>query len=346
MCRPWNIGFSLAPGLLVFASMSARIDRLCVLRFVAITLCVHGFGYILNDVCDADSDRTDPRRSTRPLTSGIVTRGPAVFTGVSAVAAATVVLGSGFSVRISEWTLLAGVLCLAITYNLFSKRAVVPVVTNMVLGCAFAGMPLLASQISGGVLTAFSMACAAYQLLFMMFVNAAYGSVRDLDHESRLNIVTTARYMRSESRDGQLLLSQPLLVYIVVLQLTLAMTALYIRRVAVTSLKQPDGGRSTSWGVVCVICLIALSSWSLWKAFRHYRSDGRVASAYATLHMLSAFLSPTAALLGVLPASRLIGVAVGAVGPLCFHSWFAKAIVLVGSSVVGSPRAIARRGAS
>ncbi len=320
MARPWNLGFSTTPGLLVFASVPQPRCWRSLSIYLICVMCAHTYGYLLNDVCDAQVDRWDRRRRHRPLTSGMISRSLAVAVACGCGICALGLLYSVSSHRGGEALVFSCTIVFSTLYNLFSKRTSCPLLTDTVLGLAFATMPILASELAVHTITYLSIACSTYQLTFMLFVNAAYGSVRDLAHEDRLGIQTTARFLGATANEGELFLSFRLLRYCVILLITMIATLIWMRH----AISDIDHTFHASVGVLAVTdtAFLLASCGLFWRAWVHHKEQLEVSYIYSTLQMILLFLGPIQAALGRLPTLRLFGLVLATVIPLCFHKWF------------------------
>jgi 4-hydroxybenzoate polyprenyltransferase len=130
--RHWlKNGFVLAPA--VFAGHAFDAPAMAKAAAVAAAFCLaSSAGYLVNDVLDREADRNDPVKRYRPVASGELGIGPALFWAVLMFAAAVAVsLYQGRLVVLA----LAGYVVLTLLYSVFLKG--MPVVDVMVLATGF-----------------------------------------------------------------------------------------------------------------------------------------------------------------------------------------------------------------
>jgi 4-hydroxybenzoate polyprenyltransferase len=130
--RHWlKNGFVLAPA--VFAGHAFDATAMATAAAVAAAFCLaSSAGYLVNDVLDREADQNDPVKRFRPVASGELGIGPALFWAALMFAAAVAVsLYQGKLVVLA----LAGYVVLTLLYSVFLKG--MPVVDVMVLATGF-----------------------------------------------------------------------------------------------------------------------------------------------------------------------------------------------------------------
>jgi decaprenyl-phosphate phosphoribosyltransferase len=122
--------FVLAP--LLFSGEFANPESM-VRGFLAAILfaLASSSGYIVNDLCDVDSDRQHPvKRTTRPLAAGVVSKGRAIFLLI----AVYVALGCGLLLLPTIIAPIALYLALNLAYSLFLKHQPVLDIFTIAIG--------------------------------------------------------------------------------------------------------------------------------------------------------------------------------------------------------------------
>jgi 4-hydroxybenzoate polyprenyltransferase len=156
----------------------------------------HSFACVLNDLADADDDRSNPTRSSAPLVAGS-------FTTTSAIGLACFIL-LGFVTITGLWTqpapavlLLAGLLGLAAYGNLYQKRSprVSPVVMDHFFGLMMSLPIVYGTLATHGSLPVPGVCIAVAFSLNMALMNCVGGNLKDLDSDHATGARTTALEM-------------------------------------------------------------------------------------------------------------------------------------------------------
>ena len=188
LCRLSVVGVTLliiALGICTGAVPAPAFDM--VMEALGVGLLAHVFIYVLNNVIDLPIDRTDPRRQTTPLVSGRIGADVAwalvIAAGTSALLAAALVKSEAAPYFIAAMTLLA-------VYDVFGKRLAVPFAMDVIQGLGWAALVLWGADLVGGPTRA-TFALVVYVTVYIAFVNAVHGGLRDLENDRRHGARTT-----------------------------------------------------------------------------------------------------------------------------------------------------------
>ena len=191
-----TMGASVTMVLLGAATASSPLTPELVPGLFALAVSFHVYAYLLNDVIDLPIDRTDPRRRQSPLVVGLISRRTALTIALAQIpilVLLTLWAGGG---RGAVATLIVLVLAVSV-YDVFGKRFVVPPVTDLVQGVAWAALGWLAAQLVGGA-TGWTVVLALYFLAFIALANGVHGSIRDLENDRRHGARTTATWFDAQ----------------------------------------------------------------------------------------------------------------------------------------------------
>ncbi len=215
--------------------------------------------YVWNDVVDLPLDRTEPRRAESPLVLGTVSVRAALRVAWSGAAAALalVAVPSGAS-RAGAVAAMAAALALLGAYDLWGKRAAVPLVTDVVQGLGWAALVWAGAETAGGAtaLTAWSAAAVA---VLVLLVNGVVGAGRDLANDQRHGARTTALALGARADGGTVQLPRTLRVYGVALHV--ATVAVVLGGIVATGVATPlrVGVVLTVGGASLVALVVALT---------------------------------------------------------------------------------------
>ena len=132
--------------------------------FIAFCCLASGF-YAINDVLDAEKDRSHPVKRTRPVAAGVVLPGTAVWTGLALIAASMVI---GWAINLPTLLMLAAYAVLQVAYNVRLKRVILVDVTALAIGFALrasAGAAAIEVKVSIWLLLSVFFLC-----LFLAFI--------------------------------------------------------------------------------------------------------------------------------------------------------------------------------
>lgn len=181
LVRLHALGFLVIWPLLGAAAAASWTPRL-VLGITAVTLFFNTFGAILNDVVDLELDRTNPLRTRGPLVRGAITRLHAVI--LTLLQLPLIVIAhwtAGFPFRTLGWVA-AGLVGMA-AYDLWSKKATVPPLIEASQAAAGSLLVLYGASVAGQPFTAELWPVALSAAIFILFVNAFHGGLRDVEND-------------------------------------------------------------------------------------------------------------------------------------------------------------------
>ena len=139
--------FVFAP--LVFDRKLLGVNYLIKTTIGFVLLCaVSGTVYIINDVVDAEKDRQHPKKSKRPIASGLLDARVAI---IAAILILIIALPAGFFLNPFFGGILSGYLLMQVLYSLWLKNVVI--IDVMIIAAGFmmrvaAGVPLAEAPIS------------------------------------------------------------------------------------------------------------------------------------------------------------------------------------------------------
>jgi len=134
--------------LLTAATVASDFTGLRTRVLLGIAACFHVFGYLLNDVMDADEDRRTNTRANHWIPTGRVRRGYALALAVSMVPAAagiTLLANAG----VAEYVVLGAAFALISVYDVFGKRLPTPLWADAIKGGAWGCLALFPAYLVG-----------------------------------------------------------------------------------------------------------------------------------------------------------------------------------------------------
>lgn len=187
------VGFTSLWALLGAASCGSGPGPLPFLGLVAVSLCFHLYGGVMNDVIDLEVDRTQALRAGDPLVSGAVSRGAAFAFALCQIPLVFALTGWLGEPAAHGWLAFA-VLAMAL-YNGFGKRCAVPPVTDFVQGSCWAALVVYGVVATGGRPGLVTLGVALYAVLYTTLINGVHGGLRDLDNDLASGARTTALWL-------------------------------------------------------------------------------------------------------------------------------------------------------
>jgi decaprenyl-phosphate phosphoribosyltransferase len=148
--------------------------------------------YLLNDVIDAESDRSHPVKRRRPVASGALRTGPAVGAGVGMIG-----LGVGTAVLIGPWELgavVAAYAALSIAYSLRLKRE--PVIELAVVAAGFVLRAVAGGIVSHVQLSNWFLVFTSFAALFVV-VGKRYAEHASLGEDRGIHRAVLDEYSES-----------------------------------------------------------------------------------------------------------------------------------------------------
>ena len=181
---------------------------------LGVTLCIHIYTYVLNDVIDLPIDRTQSARRDDPLVRGDITRRSALLIALIQPLL-TIPLTWFLGGSSAAYGTLAAAFVTMGAYNLWGKRCRFPPITDAIQGISLGCLPIYAAQALGMTPTALTWMVAAYAAVYTVFINGIHGSFRDLDNDFARGVRTTAIILgaRPGPAQGERCVPTVLLVY-------------------------------------------------------------------------------------------------------------------------------------
>ena len=158
---------------------------------LGVTLCIHIYTYVLNDVIDLPIDRTQSARRDDPLVRGDITRRSALLIALIQPLL-TIPLTSFLGGSSAGYGTLAAAFVTMGAYNLWGKRCRFPPITDAIQGISLGCLPVYGAQAFGMTPTALTWILAAYAAVYTVFINGIHGSFRDLANDLARGARTTA----------------------------------------------------------------------------------------------------------------------------------------------------------
>ena len=181
LVRLHAFGFLAIWPLLGAAAVSDWTPRL-LLGVLAVTLFFNSFGAILNDVVDLPVDRTNPLRARDLLVRGAVSRRQALQLALLQVPIIAIAhLAAGFPPG-ALMLVAAGLIGMAV-YDGWSKSLRVPPVIEASQGAAGSLLVLYGASITHQTMTPAVWLIASSAAVFILFVNAFHGGLRDIEND-------------------------------------------------------------------------------------------------------------------------------------------------------------------
>ena len=221
MMRFAAFGSTIVIVLLGAASASPDLSMREVIALISAAFFFHGFVYISNDLIDLDIDRTQKVRIDSPLVQGN-------FSSLSMLIFAVIKLGVCFVITLGSQNpgeaiayLALSIACMSI-YNLWGKRANLPLLTDAIQGIGWGAFTLYGAAFVQGHLQPLNWIAFAFFFVYTLIVSGVHANLRDLPNDFDHKVQTTPIVLgvRPDAQD-RLLLSRRIITYVVVLQFTL-----------------------------------------------------------------------------------------------------------------------------
>ena len=213
------VGFTCVWPILGLVSTGAPLSVSIGLSVLAVGVCFHLFGFLLNDVVDLPIDRTQPRRAADPLVRGTVQTSTVLAVAMMQIPLAFLVTwrsGASWVAYVAIAVAFAGMA----VYDLAGKRCVVPMLTDLVLGLSGSALVVFGAAMSGTVSTA-SVLVGVYVALYFLLFNGIHGGMRDLQNDVACGARTTGLFLGMRITDGRIKVSTRAMVFCWALQIAL-----------------------------------------------------------------------------------------------------------------------------
>ncbi len=188
--------------LLGAASHGAPVRSEQIAGLLGIALSFHIFAYVLNDVIDLPIDRLEPQRQTFPLVRGLLTARQALAIALAQVPVAVVLAGM-LGLHAPGIAALGAAFALMSVYNVWGKRCRWPFLTDLAQGLGWAALLLVGAYLPGHTPAALTWALVAFEVVFILLINGAHGSLRDLANDLRCGARTMAIWLGARPGDSQ-----------------------------------------------------------------------------------------------------------------------------------------------
>lgn len=188
------LSFSLILPLLGAGTVAPTLMLSQILGLIGVALTFHHFGYVLNDVVDLPVDRLHPGRTRDLLVQGIIKPWQALAFALLQLPLAFLI-NHWLSANRFAMVVLATAFSASAIYNLWGKRLVYPVITDIIQGLAWAGLALYGVAIVNRPLTGLTWQLLGFVTLYIMLINGVHASLRDLGSDSQAGMKTTAIWL-------------------------------------------------------------------------------------------------------------------------------------------------------
>ncbi len=193
--------FSVLLPVLAAATAVPALTAVAIARLVAAGLCLHLFAYLLNDVVDLPIDRGQPLRQGHPLVRGALSPRPVLTIALAAAPAGAALTAAGGGGPAALAVQALGFAAMA-AYNVYGKRAAVPLATDAVQAVAWGSLAPYGALAAGGSPNALTWMVAAHAALFIGVINGVNGGLRDLANDLASGARTTAIALGARPRPG------------------------------------------------------------------------------------------------------------------------------------------------
>jgi 4-hydroxybenzoate polyprenyltransferase len=183
-----------------------------------VTLCFNTFGALLNDVVDLPVDRTNPLRARDPLVRGTISRRSATLLALAQVPLIGAAhWAAGFPP--SALGLVAAALLGMAAYDLWSKQLRVPPVIEGAQAAAGTLLAMYGAAVAGHLTAPTVWPVALSAGVFILFVNAFHGGLRDIENDRACGQRTTPIWLGCRGvTDGRVHITPAMSLYSTALQ--------------------------------------------------------------------------------------------------------------------------------
>jgi 4-hydroxybenzoate polyprenyltransferase len=217
LVRLHAFGFLVIWPLLGAAAVGDWTPRVfCGLAIV--TLCFNTFGALLNDVVDLPVDRTNPLRARDPLVIGTISRRQATLLALAQVPLIAAAHWSAGFPPAALGLVVAALLGMA-AYDLWSKRLRVPPLIEISQAVAGTLLTVYGAGVAGHPTAPAVWPVALSAAVFILFVNAFHGGLRDIENDRACGQRTTPIWLGCRGvTNGRVHITPAMSLYSTVLQ--------------------------------------------------------------------------------------------------------------------------------
>jgi 4-hydroxybenzoate polyprenyltransferase len=197
------------------ASPQAPIPLLRLIGILAATLAMHVHINLMNDVCDLPFDRHHPGRQKYPLVRGVIKRWQVAAIATAAVPIAIAILFVLDGALPAYLALLSMIVAIAI-YNVWGKRFIFPIFTDVALGIGYASITLCGALLIAPA-TRLTWFAVAWVVVWTLQINLL-GGLRDLSFDRIAGARTTPIVFGMRPYGAGLTIPRGLVVYAFIIE--------------------------------------------------------------------------------------------------------------------------------
>jgi 4-hydroxybenzoate polyprenyltransferase len=166
-----------------------RLGWLKWVVILSIATCFHFFAYVTNDLIDLELDKTSALRSNDPMARGLVSTRWAIVFAVIQFPLSMFFCGVT-DISLQAKVVLAGAFILILVYNFWGKRAVLPILTDIIQGLSWALVFIFGALAAGIPKMGIFITGVTFIVAFIVMINGVHGSIRDIQADSAYNVHT------------------------------------------------------------------------------------------------------------------------------------------------------------
>ncbi len=214
-------GSTMVMVLLGAASASPDLSVAKIVALISASFFFHGFVYISNDLIDLDIDRTQKVRIDSPLVQGHFSRISLLIFALLELLLCFLITLESNNPSAAIFFLAVSIACMTV-YNLWGKRANLPLLTDSIQGVGWGAFTLYGATFAHGKLEPLNLVVFAFFFVYTLIVSGVHANLRDLPNDLDHDVLTTPIVLgvRPDAQ-GRLKLSRRLIAYAIVLQLAL-----------------------------------------------------------------------------------------------------------------------------
>jgi 4-hydroxybenzoate polyprenyltransferase len=256
------------------ASPDAPVPLWRLVGILAAALAMHVHINLMNDVCDLPFDRHHPGRQKYPLVRGVIKRGQVAAIATAAVPIALAIIfaldGDG-AAYVAMFSMIAAIAI----YNVWGKRFVVPIITDIALGIGYASITLFGALMIAPA-TRLTWLAVAWVVVWTLQINLL-GGIRDLNFDRAAGARTTPLVFGMVPRGAGLTVPRALVTYAFMIE-----AGLFALSLSILALNDFHYAAYTRVLVGLGVTLLAISNVFVWRFLlglmaRDYKAMTRVA---------------------------------------------------------------------